>query len=1215
MPVFAEGIASIWTTDSSGTLKTDFAPEETVYIRGENFRELHFVDIDVTRPDGVIESGNDFTDERGSFVYEYLLDGIQGTYTVNANDRKNYVTTTFTDSGIDNECQLFGFDYGVAKWQCSCGNWTEEETVYAGSSVTGNGTDCTLANWNVGTSGADGIVVKAGNTVHYAVVGTSGTETIGTPEFSHITFCGYEFECEIDEDCDDGVYCNGAEQCIDGFCEPGTPIDCSYNDINGIESCFWIPDEIDFTWDYRAPFISVCDEENDLCTEGDNTITHECDTGRCQAECEADSDCPCQKDYCDGNDYIDFPDYGECTDCECMTGTCSGEPCEPTIYFNDPRCGECETDDDCPSTGNQCTENKCIDYYCVETPKEISTSCESDEDLCTIDHCDGQGSCVTYDNVDCSDYDDQCNTGMCEAQTGECYADPFPLSTPCNNDLFCDGTDHCDGFGECVALGTPIDCSYLNDQCNNGVCDETIDDCIQEPEPLSTPCDNDLFCDGEDHCDGLGECVPLGPPIDCTYLDDQCNTGMCDEVNDECVADPEPLSTPCDNELFCDGTDHCDGLGECVNLGPGIDCSYLDDQCNSGVCDEGIDECVADPFPESTPCDNGLYCDGLEHCDGIGQCVNLGPAIDCSGNDLPPVGECNYDPDNYPKTWDYFIGFTSVCDEGNDECTSGTEDVTSTCSIADCGAECESNSNCTPKIVELMCYYDGSCSLEPLCECSYESEYCPEPGTIEEGYCYWGKRDCVDGIGCDLNRTPMGCYEVCDPELGPTGLPELVTVKEVNGLKIECDYLGEENEAEECWFVTTDTSFSLNVDYDGNFETYYRQRWKEDYESEWEEWSEWTTYTEPFNKAEDSIHELEYYSFDEYCDIEEEHHFEIDIVDSQYPEGVKTVGNPKTEWDGENDIFYPESSQCWDGTENEMECWKITMLTPITLDCVDADPHPVGNEEVCYRYFLDGELAQDWVCVEAPTIVYFDEECFHKLEYYCRDELENESEIDSELFKVEGTALRIPLYLKWNLISVPFVLINNDPAEVFKDIDENIESVWGYDSVTDEWFVYRPMYPAMSNLSSIMPGWGYWVSSYDDEVVLVLGGSLMNPVQVPPSKELAQGWNLIGYYGIEWQGYENGVDELFCGENGDEYYGNSVFCSLNSLVDTQHGYPRWSALWGYVNCGIDSTYWIPLSLCGDYNKMYAGKGYWIEMDVEDLYAPATNCIWNAGLYC
>ena len=149
----------------------------------------------------------------------------------------------------------------------------------------------------------------------------------------------------------------------------------------------------------------------------------------------------------------------------------------------------------------------------------------------------------------------------------------------------------------------------------------------------------------------------------------------------------------------------------------------------------------------------------------------------------------------------------------------------------------------------------------------------------------------------------------------------------------------------------------------------------------------------------------------------------------------------------------------------------------------------------------------------------------------------------------------------------------------------------------------------------IKPGWGYWVLAKED-IKLLISGNLFNPIQTPPSRTLQEDWNLIGYYGTEWQTYQ--IESDNCGYD-DYMYGNYVYCSLNSLIDTQHGFPRWSSLWGYDNCGKDLAYWHQLETCiYDYwteNKMFAGKGYWIEMDVEDGYAPASNCIWSKELKC
>ena len=90
---------------------------------------------------------------------------------------------------IDDECQDFGFDFGVAKWECDDDDWSLDEGD-ANTIVTG---DCEAADWNVDSTDADGIVAKGGNIehggFHFAVVGTSGEVDEGK-DISHITFCG-----------------------------------------------------------------------------------------------------------------------------------------------------------------------------------------------------------------------------------------------------------------------------------------------------------------------------------------------------------------------------------------------------------------------------------------------------------------------------------------------------------------------------------------------------------------------------------------------------------------------------------------------------------------------------------------------------------------------------------------------------------------------------------------------------------------------------------------------------------------------------------------------------------------------------------------------------------------------------------------------------------------------------------------------------------------
>jgi len=94
----ADGLnPQIWTTDENGIHKDDFLPESIVYINGEGFNSNTQVTIEVTRPDGEVDSGTILTNSNGEFVFEYDLNGIEGNYTVYATDSINDATCTFTD--------------------------------------------------------------------------------------------------------------------------------------------------------------------------------------------------------------------------------------------------------------------------------------------------------------------------------------------------------------------------------------------------------------------------------------------------------------------------------------------------------------------------------------------------------------------------------------------------------------------------------------------------------------------------------------------------------------------------------------------------------------------------------------------------------------------------------------------------------------------------------------------------------------------------------------------------------------------------------------------------------------------------------------------------------------------------------------------------------------------------------------------------------------
>ncbi len=91
--------------------------------------------------------------------------------------------------------------------------------------------------------------------------------------------------------CNDSLFCNGVETCNAATgCVLGTAIDCSANNIAGIDTCLNNPDNKAFTKDQRTDFTSTCDEATDLCTTGSSTITHACSL-TCGAGCQTNSDC------------------------------------------------------------------------------------------------------------------------------------------------------------------------------------------------------------------------------------------------------------------------------------------------------------------------------------------------------------------------------------------------------------------------------------------------------------------------------------------------------------------------------------------------------------------------------------------------------------------------------------------------------------------------------------------------------------------------------------------------------------------------------------------------------------------------------------------------------------------------------------------------------------------------------------------------------------
>jgi|GEM_PF-2816002 len=190
----------------------------------------------------------------------------------------------------------------------------------------------------------------------------------------------------------------------------------------------------------------------------------------------------------------------------------------------------------------------------------------------------------------------------------------------------------------------------------------------------------------------------------------------------------------------------------------------------------------------------------------------------------------------------------------------------------------------------------------------------------------------------------------------------------------------------------------------------------------------------------------------------------------------------------------------------------------------------------------------------------------------------------------------IPLYPDWNLISIPTVPVDTSIEAVLGNATSAIESVWTYDAVNGQWYVYHPNSPETSNLTSMNVGYGYWIKALEKAVIEGYG-SLFNEQQVPPQRTLAAGWNLIGYYQRE------NVTDI------------PAICALSTLCDnycdpaTRH----WTTLVTYDNL---TKRFINVNW---YDEMIPGNGYWIFMKSSAIgtymYGPGEtaeecwNCWW------
>jgi hypothetical protein len=207
--------------------------------------------------------------------------------------------------------------------------------------------------------------------------------------------------------------------------------------------------------------------------------------------------------------------------------------------------------------------------------------------------------------------------------TGICEYPVLDDQTPC------DDGDACTRLDECVAgvcTGTdPVLCPEAEGCYAAGTCSKKTGECTVKPLARGSDCDDGDPCTRDDTCDGRGACA--GEPYECPAL--PCRTDTACDGTGECTFEPAATGTTCDDGDPCTIDDACDGTGACT----GISRACEPPRCGTNARCEG-GECVFDPLPQGTGCDDDDPCTMDDTCNADGTCAGI---LDPSCNAAPDV--------------------------------------------------------------------------------------------------------------------------------------------------------------------------------------------------------------------------------------------------------------------------------------------------------------------------------------------------------------------------------------------------------------------------------------------------------------------------------------------------------------------------------------------------------------------------------------------------
>ena len=315
----------------------------------------------------------------------------------------------------------------------------------------------------------------------------------------------------------------------------------------------------------------------------------------------------------------------ECDDGNLVGGDCCANDC------SDP----CDDAHEC--TLDSCSLRGSQSHACHHANAMTGTPCESDDNPCTHDACNSQGSCrhmpVSEPETPCDINpctDDFCVGGVCQFESiqcdddNECTADACvdgecvftPIEGSCSPNA-CTTNGQCQN-GTCVG-GSPRVCANDGDPCTVASCDAILG-CIQRPKSNGEPCEAAEGGDDGNQC-----------------TDDIC-TPHCVHRSREgsfCTFHPCQPDGLCNDQEVCVPTSRCAPPDPCPTT-DGRACDDLDACSPSSSCQSGVCRPVCPP-----PCPtDGQACDDDNSCSSDSECTGgVCTATNCNVG-APCIGMC-----------------------------------------------------------------------------------------------------------------------------------------------------------------------------------------------------------------------------------------------------------------------------------------------------------------------------------------------------------------------------------------------------------------------------------------------------------------------------------------------------------------------------------------------------------------------------------------------